>query len=75
MLEAVKLRGRLRRSRELVLLDPLPDWPPEEIEVILLGQHRPTRVPPRKLNMRVHRSGQFLGRSLRREDIYGDDGR
>lgn len=76
-MEAIKLRGRIGANTTLELIEPLPDLPPGEVEVIVLYEHRPKRK--KKLlapdQWPVLEGGQYLGGSLRREEIYDDDGR
>ena len=74
-MEAIKLKARVRKAH-LEWLEPLPDLPEGEVEVILLYT---TPEAERKAVLATEwpalDGGRYLGGTLRREDLYGDDGR
>jgi hypothetical protein len=77
-LEAIKLKGRIRPDRKLELPELPPELPEGEVELILLyerGAATETKQPPSPLNWPVLDGGKYLGGSMRREEIYDDDGR
>jgi len=76
-MEAIKLRGRIGVNTTLEWLEPLPDLPPGEVEIIVLYEHRPVqkKKPLSPDQWPVLDGGQYLGGSLRREELYDDDGR
>lgn len=78
MLEAIKLKGRIQPNRKLEVPRLPPGLPEGEVELILLYKRTPseeekTRLSP--LTWPTLDGGQYLGGRLRREEIYGDDGR
>jgi hypothetical protein len=78
MLETVRLRGIVRPGRRLELLQLPPELPEGEVEVILLYERKPSgeqAVPLSPLAWPTLEGGQYLGGSLRREELYDDDGR
>ena len=77
-LEAVKLKGRIRSDRQLELPELPPDLPEGEVELILLYERKPTGEQIKPLSPLLWPAldgGKYLGGTLRREDIYDDDGR
>ena len=72
-MEAVKRRARVRGDR-LEWTDEAPALPDGEVEVILLYAPSAPRSKP-VAEWPVLDGGGYLGGSLRREDLYGDDGR
>ena len=78
MLQAIKLRGRIQTDRRLEL-PRLPLGVPEgEVELILLYERKPTGEDEAILSplaWPVLDGGRYLGGTLRREEIYDDDGR
>ena len=77
-LEAIKPKGKVRPDRQLELPE-LPLGVPEgEVELILLYERRPDREkakPLSPLSWPTLDGGKYLGGTLRREDIYDDNGR
>lgn len=75
-MEAVKLKARVKANAELEWLDT-PNLPEGEVEVILLykqrEEHLNEAISP--LQWPVLDGGEYRGGSLRREDMYGDNGR
>jgi hypothetical protein len=76
-MEAIKLKGRIGVNATLEWIEPLPDLPPGEVEIIVLYKQRSEPEKKRLLpdQWPVLHGGQYLGGTLRREDIYDDDGR
>lgn len=76
-MEAVKIRARIGPGAKLELLEPLEQLPEGNVEVILLFARKP--VQPVKqispMSWPVLNGGRYMGGSLRRIDIYSDDGR
>jgi hypothetical protein len=78
MLETLRLRGVVKPGRQLELPQLPPDLPEGEVEVILLYERNPneTEVSPLSpLAWPGLNGGQYRGRTLRREELYDDDGR
>ena len=78
MLEALKLKGIVKPGRRLELPKLPPELPEGEVEVILLYErkHNEAEVAPSSaMAWPVLDGGQYLGGKLRREELYGDDGR
>lgn len=74
-MEAVKRRARVRHNH-LEWTDPSPDLPDGEVEVILLYTKEEVVEPaPSVTEWPVLDGGTYQGGTLRREDLYGDDGR
>jgi hypothetical protein len=78
MLEAIKLKGRIQPDRRLELPRLPPGLPEGEVELILLYERKPTGEDKTSLSPLAWPfldGGQYLGGTLRREELYGDDGR
>ena len=73
-MEAGKLKARVRDAH-LEWVDTLPALPDGDVEVILLYQQQEKRAAIPATEWPSLKGGKYLGGSLRREDIYGDDGR
>ena len=76
-MEAIKVRARIGPNAKLELLEPLYDLPEGNIEVILLFTRKPAQ-PTRPVPVAqwpTLKGGHYLGGSLRRSEIYSDDGR
>ncbi len=75
-MEAVKLKARIGVNAALEWLEPFPDLPPGEVEIIVLYKQRPGKKKPLSPDQwPVLNGGHYLGGSLRREELYDDDGR
>lgn len=77
-MQAIKLKGRVGPDKKLEITEDSAELPEGDVEVILLyRQDHPNdkRESPSPLTWPALDGGRYLGRSLRREDIYGDDGR
>jgi hypothetical protein len=77
-LEAIKLKGKIRPDRQLELPELPPGVPEGEVELILLYERKSTEEQTKALSPLLWPTldgGRYLGGSLRREDIYDDDGR
>ncbi|MGQ9625646.1 MAG: hypothetical protein ACUVV0_01915 [Anaerolineae bacterium] len=77
-LQAVKLKGRIGPDGRLEILDGPVGLPEGEVEVVVL--YSPVRsgeeaARPSLSTWPTHDLGRFLGKSLRREELYDDDGR
>ncbi len=78
MLEAIKLKGRIQPDRQLELSRLPPGLPEGEVELILLYERKPIKADKTQLSpltWPVLDGGRYLGGTLRREEIYADDGR
>ena len=78
MLGAIKLKGRIQPDRQLELPGLPTELPEGEVELILLYERKQLKekadlVSP--LSWPVLDGGRYLGETLRREEIYDDDGR
>ena len=78
MLGAIKLKGRIQSDRQLELPGLPTELPEGEVELILLYERKQLNekvnlVSP--LSWPVLDGGRYLGETLRREEIYDDDGR
>jgi hypothetical protein len=76
-LQAVRLKGHIGHDRALKIMENLSDLPEGDVEIILL-YHQDRSDKKDKLSPSmwpVLDGGRYLGGSLRREDIYGDDER
>ena len=75
-LEAIRVKGQVESDRQIVVTDPDVKLPRGTVELIILYE-RPTRTEAVRsaLNLPAFDLGRFLGESLRREEIYDDDGR
>jgi hypothetical protein len=75
-LKAIRLKGHIGSDRKLEITEDSVELPEGDVEVILLygesvkgvGRPSPSTLPT--LNGK-----RYLGGSLRREEIYGDNGR
>jgi hypothetical protein len=78
MLEAIKLKGRIQPNRQLELPRLPPGLPEGEVELILLYKRTPSREDKTQrspLTWPTLEGGRYLGGTLRREEIYDDNGR
>ena len=75
-MEAVKIKARVRSDRKLESLQPLPNIPKGEVEVIVI--YEPKRTETKEIlpnDWPALKGGKYLGSTLRREEIYHDNGR
>ena len=78
MLETLRLRGIVKPGRQLELPQLPPDLPEGEVEIILLYERKPNEAAGTPLSPLAWPSldgGKYLGRTLRREELYDEDGR
>jgi len=78
VLEAIRLKGKVKPDRRLELPSLPPELPEGEVELILLYEKKPTREEQERISPRswpVLDGGRYLGGTLRREEIYDDNGR
>ncbi len=78
MLRAIKLRGKIQPDRQLQLPVLPPELPEGEVELILLYDRKQLNEETAllsPLSWPVLNGGRYLGGTLRREEIYDDDGR
>ena len=78
MLEAIKLKGKIQPDRRLEIPGLPPNLPEGEVELILLYQRKQvseTDALLSPLSWPVLDGGRYLGGTLRREELYDDDGR
>jgi hypothetical protein len=78
MLGVIRLKGRIQPDRQLELPGLPTELPEGEVELILLYERKQLNeeaalVSP--LAWPVLDGGRYLGETLRREEIYDDDGR
>ena len=77
-LQAIKLKGHIGPDRKLEIMESLTGLPEGDVEVILLyPQNRSDRKSerPSPLMWPTLNGGRYLAGTLRREDIYNNDGR
>ena len=77
-LQAVRLRGYIGPDRKLEITESPDELPEGDVEIILLypnsqSDRKPKRPSPS--TWPVLNGGRYLGGTLSREEIYGDDGR
>jgi hypothetical protein len=78
MLGAIKLKGKIQPDRRLEIPSLPPDLPEGEVELILLYERKQaseTDALLSPLSWPVLDGGQYLGGTLRREELYDNDGR
>ncbi len=78
VLEAMRLKGKIRSDRRLELPGLPPELPEGEVELILLYEKKSDRKekrPTSPLDWPTLDGGRYLGGMLRREEIYGNSGR
>lgn len=78
MLGAIKLKGRIQPDRQIELPELPPELPEGEVELILLYERKQvseTDALLTPLSWPVLDGGRYLGGTLRREELYDDDGR
>lgn len=76
-MEAIKVRARIGPDSKLELLEPLYHLPEGNVEVILLFPRALAQdvKPVSVAQWPILNGGRYLGGSLRRSEIYSDDGR
>jgi len=77
-LQAIKLKGHIGSDRKLKIIEKPVNWPEGDVEIIVLyyqlkSEKRLKRLSP--LSWPTLDGGRYLGGTLRREEIYNDDGR
>ena len=78
MLGAIKLKGKIQPDRRLEIPSLPPELPEGEVELILLYERKQvseTEALLSPLSWPVLDGGRYLGGTLRREELYDDDGR
>jgi len=77
-LQAIKLKGHIGPDRKLEIIEELIELPEGDVEVILLYPQKlsdgETKFPS-PLTWPTLDGGRYLGGTLRREEIYGNDER
>jgi hypothetical protein len=76
-MEAIKLKARVGPDARLEWLEPLPSLPQGEVEVILIYERKQGPKAGRLSSSEwpVLRGGRYWGGTLRRAEMYDDDGR
>lgn len=76
-MEAVKVKARIGSDAKLELLEPIPQLPRGDVELILIFTRNIARPikPLSPAQWPVLHGGRYLGGTLRRSEIYSDDGR
>ena len=77
-LQAIKLKGRIGPDRKLEITESSIDLPEGDVEVILLYLKKRSDEKFESLSPLAWptlNGGRYLGGTLRRVEIYGDDGR
>lgn len=76
-MEAIKLKAKISSEKEIEWLDPLPKLPEGNVEVIIMyeskGETMGRELSPN--DWPTLKGGKYRGETLRREEIYGDNGR
>jgi len=77
-LQAIKLKGHIGSDRKLKIIEKPVELPEGDVEIIVLypqpqSDKKPERLSP--LTWPTLNGRRYLGGALRREEIYGDDGR
>jgi hypothetical protein len=77
MLEALRLKGKVKPGRKLELPELPPELPEGEVEVILLYEKRAKKgpAPLSPLEWPALEGGRYLDGTLRREELYDNNGR
>jgi hypothetical protein len=77
-MKIVKLKGHINYDRKLEIKDKVIDLPEGDVDITLVYlNQQPTNVlkPLSPLDWPSLDGGIYLGSSMRREEIYDDDGR
>ena len=75
-IQAIKLKGHIGPDQKIEITENPFELPEGDVEVILLySQNRSSKKRLSPLTLPALNGGKYLGGSLRREEIYGDDGR
>ena len=78
MLEALRLKGKIKSDRRLELPSLPPGLPEGEVELILLYKKKTDEEEKEQtspLTWPTLDGGRYLGGALRREEIYDNSGR
>ena len=75
-LRAIRLKGHIGSDQKLEITEDAVELPEGDVEIILLYSQSIKRSErPSPLTLPTLNGKRYLGGSLRREEIYGDDGR
>jgi len=75
-LQAIKLKGYIGPDQKIEIIEHTSSLPEGDIEVILIyNKNQNVRKNLSPLTLSSLDGGRYLGGSLRREEIYDDDGR
>ncbi len=75
-IQAIKLKGHIGPEQKIEITENPSELPEGDVEVILLyHQNQSFKKRPPPLTLPALNGGKYLGGSMRREEIYGDDGR
>ena len=75
-LQAIKLKGYIGPDQKIEIKEHTSNLPEGDVEVILIySQNQNVRKHLSPLTLPSLNGGRYIGGSLRREEIYDDDGR
>lgn len=77
-LQAIKLKGHIGSDRKLEIIERPVELPEGNVEIIVLypqSRFEKEIECPSPLTWPTLNGGRYLGGTLRREEIYNDDGR
>ena len=75
-LKAIKLKGHIGPDQKIEIKEHPSNLPEGDVEVILIyNKNQSIKKHLSPLNLPSLNGGRYLGGSLRREEIYDDDGR
>lgn len=77
-MQTIGLKGHVGPNRKLEITENAAELPEGDVEVLLLYPHdqpKGKRKIPSPLTWPTLNGGRYLGKFLRRKDLYGDDGR
>ena len=78
ILQAIKVKGHIGPDRKLEIAESLAELPEGDVEVVLLYPRKQSDRKfehPTPLMWPTLDGGRYLGGTLRREEIYNNDGR
>jgi hypothetical protein len=76
IIQAIRLKGHIGTDKKIEIKENITELPEGDVELILLyRQNRSLKKRLSPLTLPSLDGGKYLGGSLRREDIYDDDGR